>query len=208
MGNQKRKIFVVSNNNKIKGECDLYSQMFQEGLDCLHIRKYGYPRSKIVSIIESIPSEFHKQIVLHDHYDIAREMNLGGIHLIRDKRKNIFFKVFQLPQYLKIPGFHISTSYHSTNKILEAPDFYTYFFLNSIFGSVLEGGKHSYKDPDKLKALLKNCSKEIVPLGGIDMINIDLIKEMGFTSMGLHGAIWGFTNPLERFCILRDAFLS
>lgn len=204
----KRKLVVVSNNNKIKDESDIYISLFEEGLDCLHLRKYGYPRSKFLQIIEHIPQKYHKQIVLHAHYDLAKEMNLGGIHLIRDKRNNILFSLFQLGQYKRIPEFTISTSYHSTHKIDEAPLFYSYFFLNSIFGSVLEGGKHSYKEPERIKDLLKRTKREIVPLGGIDLINIDMIKEMGFTSVGLHGAIWGFENPVERFCNLRDAFLS
>ena len=208
MKEQNKKIYVVSNNHKIKNEGDIYNALFEEGLDCFHLRKYGYPRSKIVNIIKGIPEEYHKKIVLHSHYDLAKELKLGGIHIIRDKRKNMIFKLFQLPVYQRIPSFTISTSYHSTTKIEEAPSLYSYFFLNSIFGSVLEGGKHSYKEPGKITQLLKITKKEIVPLGGIDMINIGIIKEIGFTSVGLHGAIWGFENPVQRFCNLRDAFLS
>jgi thiamine monophosphate synthase len=45
-------------------------------------------------------------------------------------------------------------------------------------------------------------------MGGIDLINLNEVKEIGFNYIGVHGAIWGFNNPVERFIHLRDAWMS
>jgi len=201
-------IVVVSNNQKIKNETDIYTALLNEGLDLLHIRKYGYPEESIRRLIEKIPAEFHKKLVLHSHYHLAKEMNLGGIHITRKIRKNLLFMNLGIRKYINNSNLSLSTSYHSTRKIQNSSTFYTYFFLNSLFGSILEGGKHAYQEPEKLREFLLSNSRKVVALGGIDLINIEQVKEIGFHAIGFHGAIWGFDNPLERFINLRDKFLG
>jgi len=204
----KKTIIVVSNNQKIKNETEIYTELFKEGLDLLHIRKYGYPEYRIQKLIDNIPVEFHKKLVLHTHYHLALEMKLAGIHITRKVRDNFFFMNIGLSKYKKINGLTLSTSYHSTRKIQNSPSFYSYFFLNSLFGSIHEGGKHAYQQPDKLREILLANTRKVVALGGIDMVNIEQVKEIGFKAIGFHGALWGFDNPVERFCNLRDKFLE
>jgi len=208
MNFDKKTTVVISNNQKIKGETGIYTELFREGLDLLHLRKYGYPEYRIQSIIEGIPVEYHKKIVLHSHYPLAISYNLGGIHITREKRNDLLFMYLGIRKFIKNKDLTISISYHSTRKIENGASYIDYFFLNSIFGSIYEGGKHAYKEPDKLAEFLRATKKKIVPLGGIDLINIDMIKEIGFNAIGLHGAIWTFENPVEKFCRIRDAFLS
>lgn len=208
MNFSKKTIAVISNNHKIKNETAIYTELFHEGLDLFHIRKYGYSEDSIKRIIEEIPEIFHKKIVLHTYYHLAEYYNLGGIHVNRNKRNNIFFMYFTLNRFKKNKNLTISTSFHSTKKIDSSPAFYSYFFLNSLFGNIYEGGKHAYKDADKLAEFLRATQKKIIALGGIDLINIEQTKEIGFNAVGFHGALWTFENPVEKFCKLRDAFLS
>ncbi len=196
---KKEKIIVVSSNHKIKDETDIYKELFEAGADYLHVRKYGYPTRKIVSMVERIPEEYHSRIILHSHFNVAKKYKLGGIHIPRKVRKDFIFMKLLLGSYKKNGKYIISTSYHSTRKIERAHSFYTYFFMNNFFGSIHSKGKHAYKDPDKLEDFLKDTVKDIVPLGGIDANNIRYIKEIGFTSVAIHGALWGFNNPVERF---------
>ena len=201
-------IVVVSNNQKIKNETDIYIELLNEGLDILHIRKYGYPEYRIQKLIEKIPVQFHKNLVIHDYYHLAKEYNLGGIHITRKKRNNFLFMNLGIRTFRNTPGLNISTSFHSTRKIQNSPNFYTYFFLNSLFGSILEGGKHAYQEPDKLREFLLSNSRKVVALGGVDLVNIQQVKEIGFKAVGFHGAIWGFDNPVERFINLKNKFLE
>ena len=203
-----RKIIVLTSNHRVKNESEILTELFKEGLTHLHLRKHGYPVHKIADLIKRIPREYHKQIILHSHFELLKQFDLGGIHVTRNKRKNWYFKLFTLNKFKNKPGFIITTSYHSTRKIEKSPRYYTYFFINSLFGSIGEGGKHSYKEPDKLREFLMVTKRDVVALGGIDLINIKSVPEIGFKSVGLHGAIWGFENPLERFIELRNAFLA
>lgn len=208
MGSSSKKIIVVSSNHKIKNEAEIFTELFKEGTTHLHVRKHGYPKQRVKDLINKIPSEYHKQIVLHSHLELCKEFDLGGIHITRKKRKDWIFHLFTLLKYKNRENFIISTSYHSSGKIERAANYYTYFFLNSLFGSIRTGGEHSYKDPEKLKEFLRATSKDVVALGGIDMINIHSVREIGFKSVGLHGALWGFDDPIDRFKSLRDAFLQ
>ncbi|MFC2113798.1 thiamine phosphate synthase [Bacteroidota bacterium] len=202
------KIIVLTSNHRVKNEGQLLTDLFREGLTHLHLRKHGYPANKIADLINRIPQEYHKQIILHCNFELLKKFDLGGMHVTRKRRKNWFFIFFTLNKYKNKPGFIITTSYHSTRKIEKSPDYYSYFFINSLFGSIHQGGKHAYKEPDKLREFLMVTKRDVVALGGIDLINIKSVREIGFKSVGLHGAIWGFENPVERFKELRNTFLS
>jgi thiamine-phosphate pyrophosphorylase len=208
MGKNEIKIIVLSSNHRVKDEADIFTELFNEGMTHLHLRKHGYPRHKIEELIKKIPEKYHKQIVLHSHLELARKFNIGGIHVTRKKRKDWWFNMTVLSRYKKKKDFILTTSYHSTRKIEKAPSYYTYFFINSLFGSIHKGGRHAYKEPDKLKEFLRVTNRDCVAQGGIDMINVKSVREIGFNSVGFHGALWGFDNPVEKFKELRDAFLE
>jgi thiamine-phosphate pyrophosphorylase len=206
--NKEKKIYIVTAAHKLKGECEIYTELFREGIEHLHLRKNGYTDEKLKKLIEQIPSEYHKRIILHSNYKLCKELDLGGIHITRKAKKRLFFMYLELNWYKNQKDLVISTSYHSTRKIETSPDYYTYLFMNSLFGSIREGGQHSYKRPLQLEEFLRSTHKDVIALGGIDLINIESVKEMGFKNVAFHGAIWGFEDPLERFIKLRDVFFS
>ncbi|MDD6553810.1 MAG: thiamine phosphate synthase [Prevotellaceae bacterium] len=49
--------------------------------DLIHIRKPGVPREVIASLLDALPPSCYDRLVLHDHYELAREYHLRGIHL-------------------------------------------------------------------------------------------------------------------------------
>ncbi len=202
------KIVVVSANHKIKSETRIINDILEAGADYFHFRKYGYPSYRIAKMINEIPEKFHSRIILHSHYPLAKKYHLGGIHIPRKIRKNWFFNAFILNSYKKNDRYIITTSYHSTRKIERSPDYYSYFFLNNIFGNLRGTNKHAYKDHEKLMDFLKITLKDIVPLGGIDVGKIPSLKEIGFKSVGIHGYLWGAKDPVKRFVDFRDAWLK
>jgi len=208
MKREETRIIVLSSNHRVKNEARIFTELFEEGMTHLHLRKHGYPRHKIEELLNKIPEKYHKQIILHSHLELARKFDIGGIHVTRKKRKDWWFYLTTISKYKKKEGFILTTSYHSTRKIEKAPSYYTYFFINSLFGSIHKGGRHAYKEPEKLKELLRVTKRDIVAQGGIDMINVKSVREIGFNSVGFHGALWGFNNPIEKFKELRDIFLA
>lgn len=200
---EERKLIVLSSNHRVEKETDIFIELFKEGMYQLHLRKHGFPEEKVEKIIKLIPQQYHKQIILHSQYSLVRKYNLGGIHISRKRRKDRLFNLWNLRKYKG--KYLISTSYHSTRKIEKSPDYYDYFFLNSLFGSIKSQGKHSYKDKDKLEFFLRSTDKKVIALGGIDTVNIQDVKNIGFEYIGVHGALWGFDNPVERFIELRNA---
>jgi thiamine-phosphate pyrophosphorylase len=206
---QSRKVFVLTSNHKVPNETEILTKLFEEGMDYLHIRKFGWPTRKVEDLILSIPEQYHRRIVLNSHHNLCRPLQLGGIHISRDEKANkilIGIKAHFLRKAM--PEAIIATSCHRIGKIEKSSDFYTYFFLSNLFGSISKQGVHQYKDKDKLLEFLRATDKYVIALGGIDLINIQDVKDIGFKAVAFHGSLWGFDKPLEKFCKLRDIFLS
>nr|MBC8344179.1 thiamine phosphate synthase [Bacteroidota bacterium] len=117
MNKQAKKIIVLSSNHRVKDEAEIITELFEEGLTHLHLRKHGHPRHKVKDLLSNIPEKYHKQIILHSHLEMTRKFDVGGIHITRKKRKDWIFKYITLNKYKKRKGFIFSTSYHSTRKI-------------------------------------------------------------------------------------------
>ena len=62
-------------------ESQIITALFDEGLELLHVRK---PESEPVyseRLLSLIPDNYHKNIVVHDHFYLKGEYGLKGIHL-------------------------------------------------------------------------------------------------------------------------------
>ncbi len=179
------KLILMSKPDFFVEEHQILNALFEEGLDILHIRKpYSEPvySERLLSLI---PEEYRKRIIVHDHFYLKNEYKLKGIHLN--------------PRNLEIPSNykgHISFSCHNFDEVKENKKKYDYVFLSPIFDSI---SKDDYKSAFTHQELVeqskkKVIDKKVIALGGVDLDNIQRLKDYGFGGVVLTGTIWNRFN--------------
>lgn len=180
------KLIVITTPYFFEGEDRIVSQLFQEGMERLHLRKPQSNINELRMLLEMIPSQYHSRIVLHDHFELAPEYKLAGIHLNSRNRT--------IPQ-----GFDgsISGSCHSLEEIQQNRTL-DYVFLSPLFQSI---SKEGYGSGFPMEVLRKAASdglinEKVIALGGMDQTTIPLIEPLHFGGVAVLGALWG-DNPSE-----------
>lgn len=193
-------IIVITPEEMIKNETELINELFQEGLDLLHIRKPFINSKEMTDFINQINSEFHSQLVLHSHYDLVENFNISRFHFREIDRQNNVHESFTN----KI----ISTSVHDIETFNELGEEWEYAFISPIFPSI------SKKGYGENSTILKDIKKrthfnvKLIALGGINENNINNAFESGVDGVALLGAIWESDKPLNVFRKCRQNVLS
>jgi thiamine-phosphate pyrophosphorylase len=189
-------LILISAEQDLKDEVKALVQMFNPGLQTYHLRKPHWGIEQMRLFLKDIPNEFQKRIVLHSHFELAKEFEVKGIHLNEENKA----LPGQFSSY-KI----ISASFHSL-KDLKANSFsYEYVFLSPVFDSISKAG---YKARFDLKLLQQNLREmklqnpampKVIALGGINAQNILSLQSAGFSGAAVLGAVWLNENPVNAF---------
>ena len=175
------KWITITSPEFLSGEAIFIDKLFLQGLDLLHIRKPDAPLEAYKRLLLQIPKQWYSRIVLHEHFALAEEFDLHGIHLNR--------RCSQVPN-----SFHrsISCSCHTLEEVKKQKNSKDYVFLSPIFDSISKVGYHAAFSPTSLKqAAIENVIDEkVIALGGITANNILLVKEWHFGGVALLGDIW------------------
>ena len=196
------KLILLTNEEFFVEEDQIISLLFEEGLDVLHLRK---PGSDPVYSERLLPDEYHKQIVVHDHFYLKKEFNLMGIHLnSRNPEPPAGYKG------------HVSKSLHSLEEVTAEKKKFDYVFLSPIFDSISKSGYPSAFDRTLLESAHKSgvIDHRVMALGGVSLQNIPIIKDCGFGGVVIKGDLWNrfdihsnkdFKSLLDHFKMLRKA---
>ena len=175
------KWIIITSPEFLSGEAIFIDKLFSQGLDLLHLRKPEASLEAYKQLLLQIPEQWHSRIVLHEHFELAEEYKLHGIHLNR--------RCSQAPN-----AYHesISCSCHTIEEVITQKDSKDYVFLSPIFDSISKVGYHAAFSPTSLKqAAIENIIDEkVIALGGITAKNIPLVKEWHFGGVALLGDIW------------------
>jgi len=198
------KLIIFTFPDFISGEIEVISELFQNDLEILHLRKPEKSIKEVENFLMKIPYKFHNKIVIHNHFDLLQNFDLKGIHL-NEKNRKINKKVKQ--KYQKI----ISSSFHS---IKEVEDFknnffenqFEYFFLSPIFNSISKINYNSNFSENELKIACqkKIIDKKIIALGGMDLDKVSICKGLGFGGIGILGYFWKSFTENKNVCINRN----
>lgn len=194
-------IIVMSDTKDLDGEHQIINEMFESGLEILHIRKPKYSTNEMRTYIEKINKKYRNRVVIHSHHELCIPLKLRGIHLTERHRKKNFFRSWILMQWIKFrrPDIAVTASYHSPNSLLKHNPGYTYIFLSPIFDSISKiGYKNTFND-DSLEVALKKTTFNVIALGGVDYSKLEKVKEFGFNGCALVGSIWHTANPVAEF---------
>ena len=71
---------MVTREDVFPGEAELIRQMFDLGLDWLHLRKPSSGEDEYRALLMELSPYERSRTVLHEHYHLAPELAAGGIH--------------------------------------------------------------------------------------------------------------------------------
>ncbi|MFY7814906.1 MAG: thiamine phosphate synthase [Chryseobacterium taeanense] len=193
-------IIVITPEERIQRETEIINELFQEGLDLLHLRKPFIGREEMEDFIQKIDPQFHHQLVLHSHYDLAKDFNISRFHFRETDRQNGLFKPFK--------DKFISTSVHDIETFNELHEEWDYAFISPVFPSISKKGYG--KDSTILNDMKKrsNSTVKLIALGGINENNIHEVFNSGADGVALLGVIWESNEPLKVFRKCRQNVLS
>lgn len=202
------KLILLTNEDFFVEEDKIICSLFEEGLDILHLRKPNSDPVYCERLLTLLPDEYHKQIVVHDHFYLKEDFNLMGIHL--NSRH---------PEPPAGYQGHVSKSLHSLEEVAAEKEQFQYVFLSPIYDSISKAGYASAFDRSTLEAGHRAgiIDQQVMALGGISLQNISEIKDYGFGGVVLKGDLWNrfdihsnkdFKELLQHFRLLKKAIES
>lgn len=166
------------------GEGEAITKLLTEGgYERVHIRKPGASVKEVKSLVKNIPENLYTLLSFHDHFNLAMEIGIGGIHL--NSRNNT------------IPtGWNglVSRSLHSMEEI--ADQGYDYAFLSPIFPSISKPG---YKGNFNSEDLRSSVNERIFALGGVTPRRFGEIEQLGFGGAAMLGYAWKRNLDMKAF---------
>jgi len=192
-------IIVITSEDIVQNETEIINQLFQEGLNLLHIRKPFINAEEMTDFIQKIDSKFHSQLVLHSHYDLTENFNISRFHFREIDKQNGLFQSFTD----KI----ISTSVHDIESFNHLNKEWEYAFISPVFPSI---SKKGYGENSTILNDIKkrdNSNVRLIALGGINEKNVNEVFESKVDGVALLGAIWESDEPLNVFRKCRQNIL-
>lgn len=197
------KLIVITPPKFFIEEDQILTSLFEEGLDFLHIRKPGTPPMYSERLLTLIPKQYHKRIVVHDHFYLKDEFDLKGIHL-NSRNPNI---------PLGYKG-QVSCSCHSLEEVKQKKGHFNYLFMSPVFDSTSKKEYLSNFSAEELRRASKEgiIDKKVIALGGINAGNIRQLKKYGFGGVAILGDIWNrfdehdtidYNEVIQEFRILK-----
>ena len=152
-------------------EHQILTALFDEGLDILHMRKPNTEPVYSERLLQLLPDNYRKQIVVHDHFYLKNEYGLKGIHL---NQRNP-----ELPA--KYKG-QISCSCLTEEEIKQRKKTFDYLFFSALYET--KDGEHFTPrfTPAQIKSMSerKVIDKKVMAMGGIDLEHIPFLRDNGF----------------------------
>lgn len=175
------KLIVITQPQFFRGEADAICELFESGLEILHLRKPGATQDEVEQLLKTLPPKYMDRIVMHEHVSLALRYKLRGIHL---SARN---------PYPPIP-YQGTTSYSChTNEEVDIWSYRcTYVFLSPIYDSISKQGYASNFTYADLR-YARDCGiigRNVIALGGITPKHIPQIRSAGFGGVAVLGDLW------------------
>lgn len=175
------KLILLTSPDFFVEEDKILTTLFEEGLDILHLRK---PKSEPVfceRLLTLMPAEYHKRIVVHDHFYLKEEFNLMGIHLSHHNP-------------IKPADYHdmVSRTCYTLEEVSELRPQSQYVILKNVFDSISEPQYVSRFTDEQLHQAARQgiIDKHVMAQGGIALENLDRVRDYGFGGVIIRGDIW------------------
>lgn len=190
-------LIVISNPTPIIKEASLINQLFDEGLQLLHLRKPDSSSQELVLLLQEIKPEYYSKIALHSHHYIAKSFGIKRLHYTEASRKQL--TDFNIAE--QSADNIITTSVHSIEEYNQLPEAFSYAFLSPVFDSI---SKSDYKAQTFDLNEREQSPIKLIALGGINETNCTDALQMGFDGIAMLGSIWNSENKTESFITIKN----
>lgn len=183
-----RLLIAVTPEQPVADEGRKIEALLRAGWHRVHLRHPQASRVDMRNIIESIRPEYHCRLVLHGHFDLIYDFNLGGLHLNH-----------RCPAPPARYNGALSRSCHSMDEIAAMEvngesRALQYVTLSPIFDSISKSGYQSAFTPEALQRL-DGITTPVIALGGIRPEHFDVLNGYNFSGYAMLGAIpWSGTS--------------
>ncbi len=179
------KLVIMTKATFFVEEDKILTTLFEEGLENLHLYKPGSEPVYSERLLTLLSEDYYKKITVHDHFYLKEEFNLHGIHLNTASE--------ELPY-----GYRgkVSRTCHAIEELKEAKKKSNYVFLQNIFDSQSNPADQQTFSYETLKAAAKQglIDRHVYALGGINLENIRLMRDLGFGGVVICGDLWNRFN--------------
>lgn len=197
------KWIIITTPTFISHEAKYIDQLFEAGIDLLHLRKPDSTSEECEQLLQKIDPKWYPQIVIHDHFELCEKYHLHGIHL--NRRNSQIPENFQGSLSRSCHSFkEVSESVDNANPVFSSadnasPDFpkgskpkFDYVFLSPIFDSISKKGyKHSFSNRDLEDAGNSGIINEkVIALGGVIPPFIPQLRAWNFGGVAFLGDVW------------------
>jgi len=159
-----------------------FRELLLSGVDIIQLRDKDLTDRDFYNIaiaLKKIAAEFKKLFIINDRVDIALLLNSDGMHLGGDDLQPKEVRAVLGEE--KIIGY----SCHSYQDALMAKDLNVdYISVGPVFKSSTKKNLE-IMGSDEIELIVDNISIPQVAIGGIDLENIDEIKEYGFSNVAM-----------------------
>lgn len=208
VGGKTSYFIVITSPHFIPDEAGLIAQLFDCGLDTLHLRKPGATIEACARLLDALPYDCLHRIVTHEHFPLCRDYGLQGIHINRRNPSvpsfiNIGRKkdcigprtdnsVYRAGYRPSATGFTVSASCHSIAEVTARKPDTDYVFMSPIFDSI---SKHGYASAYSAAELTDAAAAgiidhRVIALGGVSLDNIQQLKDWHFGGAAFLGDVW------------------
>jgi thiamine-phosphate pyrophosphorylase len=179
------KLIIKTKSTFFVEEDKILASLFDEGMDSLHLSKPGSAPMYSERLLTLLPEDSYGKITVHDHFYLKEEYGLRGIH--------IDDTVAELPARYK--G-HVSRTCRNLDELKDAKKKSDYVFLRNIFDSQTQKDEKATFTMEQLKEASHHglIDKRVYALGGINMENIRIAKDLGFGGVVICGDLWNRFN--------------
>jgi len=182
------KIIVITPSDTFENETKVWVDLFEAGLERLHVRKPGFSVTGIQELLQQVPVQYYSRMVLSHQPELVQSYGTMGLHL-----SYVDFK--QYSGTLE-KGQTLSVSVHNWSEAAEVAPEVDYVFISPVFDSISKSGYLANESLRLVPAGLNN----IYALGGVCSSNIDQLSAMGYVGGVVLGEIWNKeTHALDNF---------
>lgn len=165
----------------------LYAMYLENPEVLIHVRKPKSSKEEVDKYLDGFPKDIRNQIVIHNYVEAKEKFGLRGVHLSE--------------RYWSVNGFSLpclSLAIHSLSDLTNSSNS-DYSFLSPVFDSISKKHHKARFSNKKLENTLFKINKKVIAVGGINKENIQKAKDLGFSGIGVLGAVWEQDSPYLAF---------
>jgi thiamine-phosphate pyrophosphorylase len=179
------KLIIMTKSTFFVEEDKILTSLFEAGLDNLHLYKPSAEPVYSERLLTLLPEDYYEKITVHDHFYLKEEFRLKGIHL-NDCQK-------EPPSGYR--G-NISRTCHNIGELKAAKKQSNYVFLKTLFDSQSNPADKSTLNMEELRDASRHglIDKKVYAMGGMNLDNISVAKDLGFGGVVICGDLWNRFN--------------